>query len=67
MNWRDYIEKRPEVMNGKLVFKGTRLTIEHVLRELAAGMSEAELLRGHPRLTRDHLRAAWACCGDGHH
>jgi uncharacterized protein (DUF433 family) len=60
MNWQDYIEERPDVMNGKPVFKGTRLTVEHVLQELAAGMTEADLLRGHPRLTRDHLRAAWA-------
>ncbi|HEU4395094.1 MAG TPA: DUF433 domain-containing protein [Planctomycetota bacterium] len=60
MDWKAYIEERADVMNGKPVFKGTRVTVEHVLRELADGMSEEELLRGHPRLTRDHLRAAWA-------
>ena len=60
MDWKVYIEERADVMNGKPVFKGTRVTVEHVLRELADGMSEEELLRGHPRLTRDHLRAAWA-------
>lgn len=58
MNWQDYIEERPEVMLGKPVFKGTRLTVEHVLTELGRGVSEEEILRGHPRLTRDHLRAA---------
>ena len=60
MNWRDYIEERPEVMLGKPVFKGTRVTVEHVLRELANGMSEDDLIRGHPRLGAEHLRAAWA-------
>ena len=60
MNWQDYIEERPDVMSGKPVFKGTRVTVEHVLQELANGMAEDELLRGHARLTRDHLRAAWA-------
>jgi uncharacterized protein (DUF433 family) len=60
MNWQDYIEERPDVMNGKPVFTGTRVTVEHVLQELANGMAEDELLRGHPRLSRDHLRAAWA-------
>ncbi len=45
-------------MAGKPVFKGTRITVEHVLTELGRGMSEAELLRGHPRLTADHVRAA---------
>ena len=58
MNWQDYIEERPDVMTGKPVFKGTRLTVEHVLGELGHGVSEADLLRGHPRLTAEHLRAA---------
>jgi uncharacterized protein (DUF433 family) len=58
MAWQDYIEERPDVMMGKPVFKGTRLTVEHVLSELGRGISEAELLRGHPRLTPEHIRAA---------
>ena len=58
MKWHDYIEQLPDVMLGKPVFKGTRITVEHVLSELGHGMSEADLLRGHPRLTADHLRAA---------
>lgn len=47
-------------MLGTPVFKGTRLTVEHVLRELGNGLNEAELIAGHPRLTHDHIRAAWA-------
>ena len=35
MVWQDYIEERPDVMMGKPVFKGTRLTVEHVLRNAA--------------------------------
>ena len=58
MNWQDYIEERPDVMLGKPVFKGTRITVEHVLNELGHGVAESELLRGHPRLTPDHVRAA---------
>ena len=44
-------------MCGKPVFKGTRITVEHVLRELGGGMAEDELLSGHARLTHDHIRA----------
>lgn len=58
MKWQDYIEERPDVMMGKPVFKGTRLTVEHVLTELGHGMSEAELLANHPRLTAEHIRGA---------
>jgi uncharacterized protein (DUF433 family) len=58
MDWRDFIEERSDVMMGKPVFKGTRITVEHVLGELGRGVTEAELLRGHSRLTGDHLRAA---------
>jgi uncharacterized protein (DUF433 family) len=58
MKWQDFIEEKPSVMLGKPVFKGTRITVEHVLEELGHGMSEADLLRGHPRLTAEHIRAA---------
>src|SRR5947207_15050156 len=58
MNWQDYIEEKPGVLMGKPVFKGTRITVEHVLRELGGGTSEADLLKAHSRLKIEHLRAA---------
>jgi uncharacterized protein (DUF433 family) len=60
MGWQEYIEQDPDVMMGKPVFKGTRLTVEHVLRELSTGMSEPDLLAGYPRLRSEHVRAAQA-------
>ena len=60
MNWRDHIEHRPDVMMGKPVFKGTRLTVEHILQRLGDGASEADLLDAHPRLRAEHIRAAQA-------
>jgi uncharacterized protein (DUF433 family) len=58
VSWQGLIEERADVMVGKPVFKGTRITVEHVLTELGRGMPEEELLRGHPRLTLEHIRAA---------
>jgi uncharacterized protein (DUF433 family) len=58
MTWQDYIEERPDVMMGKPVFKGTRLTVEHILTELGHGVDESELLHAHPRLTPEHIRAS---------
>ena len=59
MRWEDYIEALTAVMMGKPVFKGTRITVEHVLEELDGAVSEEELLRGHHRLTPEHIRAAF--------
>ena len=58
IKWQDFIEERKEVMMGKPVFKGTRLTVEHVLNELGTGMSPEELLENHPTLKPEHLQAA---------
>lgn len=60
MNWRDFIEVRPDVMMGKPVFKDTRLTVELILERLGEGASERDLLAAYPRLRPDHIRAAQA-------
>ncbi len=54
------IALNPKVMFGKPTIKGTRLTVEHILRELASGMTPAELLDAYPRLTSEDIRAACA-------
>lgn len=58
IRWQDYIEERKEVMVGKPTFKGTRLTVEFVLKQLGAGMSHVEMLDQYPTLKPEHLRAA---------
>ena len=52
----DRIEINPQVMMGKPVIKGTRVTVELILRKLSDGASEDDLLDGCPRLTRRHSR-----------
>jgi uncharacterized protein (DUF433 family) len=54
----------PGVMMGKPCIKGTRITVELILRKLAAGRSFAELVEAYPRLTEDDLRAALAFAAD---
>ncbi len=58
IRWQDHIEERREIMLGKPVFKGTRLTVEHILGEMGAGMGDAELLENYPTLRPEHIRAA---------
>jgi uncharacterized protein (DUF433 family) len=60
MNWQEHIERRPEVMGGKPVIKGTRITVELILERLGDGWKEEDLLKSYPHLTSDHIRAAQA-------
>ena len=56
----DLIISDPAIMMGKPVIKGTRITVELVLEELAAGETIEQVLEAHPRLTREGLLAAMA-------
>jgi uncharacterized protein (DUF433 family) len=58
IRWQDYIEERKDVMMGKPVFKGTRLTIDHILKEMGTGMTDQELRDNYPTLRPEHIRAA---------
>ena len=54
----------PAVMMGKPCIKGTRITVELILRKLGAARSFADLLEAYPRLTEEDLRAALAFAAD---
>jgi uncharacterized protein (DUF433 family) len=64
MRWQDYIEERKDVMAGKPVFRGTRLTVEFIFKRLAAGMSHEELLAQYPTLEPEHIPAALLYAAD---
>lgn len=48
----------PAVLLGKPCVAGTRISVEHILHELAAGSSMEQLLEDYPRLTAEDVRAA---------
>jgi len=54
----DLIIVDPDIMRGKPVVSGTRVTVEYILDQLGHGHSVDELLQGHPRLTREGIEAA---------
>jgi uncharacterized protein (DUF433 family) len=45
-------------MLGKPVIRGTRITVEQILEELAVGMTFDGLLEAYPRLEREDIEAA---------
>lgn len=48
------------VMMGKPVVRGTRITVELILEKLAAGETVAQIIEAHPRLTDEAIRQAMA-------
>jgi uncharacterized protein (DUF433 family) len=47
----------PEVMTGKPVIQGTRLTVDCILNLLAHGATEKEILEEYHRLEQEDIRA----------
>ena len=48
----DYVEAKPDVMLGKPVIRGTRITVELVMRRVSQGATVETLLEDYPHLTR---------------
>lgn len=60
MDWHERIEVRTDVLTGKPVVKGTRLSVDFVLGLLADGWAEKEILDDYPGLVVEDIRACLA-------
>jgi uncharacterized protein (DUF433 family) len=60
----DRIEINPNIMFGKPVIKGTRVTVEQILRKLAGGMTVEEIITDHPHLRKEDILAAQEFAAD---
>ena len=54
------ITVNPKVMLGKATIRGMRITVEQILRALAGGVSEQELLEDYPELEKADFHAVFA-------
>jgi len=52
------VEINPGILQGKPVIRGTRIPVELLLRKLAEGATNEDLLDAYPRLVADDIRAA---------
>ncbi len=50
----------PEILGGKPIIEGTRLSVEHVLGLLASGMSHTEIFEAYPELNEENLQLVLA-------
>ncbi len=57
INYQDYIVSDPQIMLGKPCIKGTRLTVELILRKMAQGTTIPDLLEMYPNLRQETVLA----------
>lgn len=60
MEWRDYIHSNQDVLVGKPVVKGTRLSVDFILKLFASGWTREEVRENYPALTDEALSAVFS-------
>jgi uncharacterized protein (DUF433 family) len=57
MIYKERIESNPKVMLGKPVIKGTRITVELILKKLSEGATRQEVIDMYPHLKEEDINA----------
>ena len=60
MDWQERISVDPQICHGKACIKGTRIMVSIILDNLAARVSQEEILRSYPSLSPEDVQAAIA-------
>ncbi|HWH62111.1 MAG TPA: DUF433 domain-containing protein [Ginsengibacter sp.] len=60
MNSFQHLEVNPKILMGKAVIKDTRISVEQILEKLFAGEKEKDILKTHPQITSEDIKAALA-------
>jgi uncharacterized protein (DUF433 family) len=58
MTWQDHIHSDPAILGGKPTFKGTRYSVERVLKLVGAGWNAEQIAEEYPGIEVHHLQAA---------
>lgn len=64
MDYREHIESNTNIMLGKPVIKGTRITVALVLQRLSEGATVSDLINAYPSLTPLAINAVLAYASD---
>ncbi len=64
MEYTKRIISDPDIMLGKPIIKGTRITVELILRKMSEGMTIEELLEAYPHLKREDIFAVISYSAD---
>lgn len=60
INWQERIHSDPQVLVGKPIIKGTRLSVEFLLERLASGWTPQDIVENYPRLHAQDIQALFA-------
>lgn len=64
MEYKERIISDSSIMLGKPLIKGTRITVELILKKLSEGMTTDELLEAYPHLKKEDILAALSYSAD---
>ena len=64
VDWRTIIHSDPAILMGKPVVKGTRLSVDFILRLFGNGWTVQEVLENYPGLSPAALQAVFAYAGE---
>jgi len=58
MNLLDRITVNPDVLVGKPTIRNLRISVDQIIKALAAGLTKDEILEEYPELEKDDIKAA---------
>ena len=67
MNYKGIISIEPGKRGGQPTIRGMRITVYDVLKLLASGMSEQDVLNDFPELTHEDIKAVLSYASDREH
>ncbi|HAT14854.1 MAG TPA: hypothetical protein DCS91_15895 [Microcoleaceae bacterium UBA11344] len=65
MNWKAHIHSNPQILLGKPVIKGTRISVEFILGLFSEGWTQQQVLENYPTLNAESLQAVFAFAAEG--
>jgi len=60
VNWKAHIHSNPQILLGKPVIKGTRISVEFILGLFSEGWTQQQILENYPTLNAESLQAVFA-------
>ena len=62
--YQNHINIDPNIMLGKPVIKGTRISVELIVRKIGEGALTQDLLDAYPNITKEDIQAALLYAAD---